>query len=150
MIINVLKQWDSLKLLTICILHTDEGPKKGSIAGTCTRMCPDAERQFRDRMRDIDSFEREQEGGPPTLAVKKFARNVSYETFQNFPCLILAFGRFGNCLHLYRRIVWNAVHKTKKSGLSFYACGLCYTTLQLHFSYQCFRYITLIEFQISP
>ena len=39
-------------------------------------MCPEAEQAFRDRMRDIDSFERESEGGPPSLAVKKFARNV--------------------------------------------------------------------------
>lgn len=50
---------------------------KGTLEGTCTLMCPEAETAFRDRMRDIDSFEKISEGGPPILAVKKFARNVS-------------------------------------------------------------------------
>lgn len=53
------------------------GLGKGTLEGTCTTMCPAAEEAFRERMRDIDPFERAVEGGPPVLAVKKFARNVS-------------------------------------------------------------------------
>ena len=41
-----------------------EGVARGTIIGTCTLMCPEAERSFRERMRDIDSFERSAEGGP--------------------------------------------------------------------------------------
>ena len=39
-------------------------------------MCPIAERDFRESLRDIDSFERATPEGPAALAVKKFARNV--------------------------------------------------------------------------
>lgn len=49
-------------------------------------MCPDAERSFRERMRDVDSFERAQEGGPPVLAVKKFARNVRRYLSSQYDC----------------------------------------------------------------
>lgn len=52
-------------------------------------MCPDAERGFRDRMRDIDSFERVSEAGPPILAVKKFARNVSTSRISAFSVELL-------------------------------------------------------------
>lgn len=61
-----------------------EGIAKGMIEGNCLQMCPTKEQQFRERISDIDSFERLREGGPPVLAVKKFARNVrrvANETF---------------------------------------------------------------------
>ena len=59
---------------TIC---AGEGIAKGMIEGNCLEMCPTKEKLFRERISDIDSFERLEEGGPPVLAVKKFARNVS-------------------------------------------------------------------------
>lgn len=62
-------------------IFEDEEGAKGTLEGSCTRMCPEAEQDFRQRMRDIDSFERIEEGGPPVLAVKKFARNVRISTY---------------------------------------------------------------------
>ena len=77
--------------MCICRLFTsaDEGLGKGTLEGTCTRMCPQAEQEFRQRMRDIDSFEREVDGGPPNLAVKKFARNVGLILALNQPSPVL-------------------------------------------------------------
>ncbi len=59
-------------------LLAGEGIAKGMIAGSCLQMCPAKEQDFRQRISDIDSFERVVEGGPALLAVKKFARNVSF------------------------------------------------------------------------
>ena len=64
-----------------------EGMAKGMIEGSCLQMCPAKEQDFRQRISDIDSFERAVEGGPPVLAVKKFARNVRaflYSRIQHF------------------------------------------------------------------
>nr|XP_011468782.1 PREDICTED: SAC3 family protein 2 [Fragaria vesca subsp. vesca] len=50
------------------------------IAGTCTLMCPEAERAQRERLRDLAPFER-LNGNPaqssPSIAVKKFFRTMS-------------------------------------------------------------------------
>ena len=56
-----------------------EGMVRGTIAGTCERMCPEGEVERRTRIEDIALFERPDPrvaATTPALAVKKFARNV--------------------------------------------------------------------------